>query len=125
MLGVTWSAVFLAYAAVWKVSEEIGIGTWWLGPRAQPQPVLVKIIPFTLATLVSLTAVYNVKLVALISLAGSGVAALIAVFDMSRSGGLAAIEFGIAGSAAIVSLAALTGTYRAHNTRGQTPTAMS
>jgi hypothetical protein len=38
------------------------------------------------------------------------------VFDISRSGGLAAIEFAIAASLATVSVGALTGTYRAATT---------
>ena len=48
-----------------------------------------------------------------ISLAGSGVLALIAVPDLSRSGGLAALEFAIAGAVALVSLGSFTGMYRA------------
>ena len=112
LVGVTWAAVFFAFAATWKASEEIGIATWWLGPRAQPEPLVINLIPFALSVLVGLTAIYNVRHVALISIVGSAAVALIAVFDISRSGGLAAIEFAIAGSAMFASLGALSGTYR-------------
>lgn len=113
MVAATWAAVFFAYAATWKVSEELGIGTWWLGPRALRQPLVVSLIPFTVALLMTFAAIYNVTRLASISLAGSVGLALIAVFDISRSGGLAAIEFAIAAAAALVSLGARTGTYRA------------
>ena len=108
--------VGFAFAAVWKTSQDIGIGTWWLGARAQPQSVMIKIIPFVLIIVVGLAAIYNLRRVALVSLAGSVGVALIAVFDISRSGGLAAIEFAIAASLATVSVGALTGTYRAATT---------
>ena len=116
LLGAAWAASFFAFAAVWKTSQDIGIGTWWLGARAQPQSVMIKIIPFVLIIVVGLAAIYNLRRVALISLAGSLAVALIAVFDISRSGGLAAIEFAIAASLAVISVGALTGTYRAAST---------
>jgi hypothetical protein len=92
---------------VWKTSEEIGIGTWWLGPRAQPQPLLIRIVPFVITMLMGLLAVYNVRRIALISITASALIAIIGVFDISRSGGLAAIEFAIAGSMLLVSIGAL------------------
>jgi hypothetical protein len=112
-LVATWVGVLLAYLAVWKASEEIGIGTWWLGPRSDPQPVLVRLIPFFVTAVFGILASYNVPRMPWISLGGSVVLALIAVPDLSRSVGLATIEFAIAGAAAAVSLASLTGTYRA------------
>ena len=104
MLAVCWGAAFFAFAAVWKTSEEIGIGTWWLGPRSQPQPMLVRILPFAITLMLGLLAISNTRRVALASIVGSFAIAGIAVFDMSRSGGLAAIEFAIAGSMLLVSI---------------------
>ena len=112
-LVATWVGAFLAYMAVWKASEEIGIGTWWLGPRSDPQPVLVRLIPFSVIAVVGILAAYNVRRMPWISLGGSVVLALIAVPDLSRSVGLATIEFAIAGAVAVVSIASSTGTYRA------------
>lgn len=116
LLGAAWTASFFAFAAVWKTSQDIGISTWWLGARAQPQSVPIKIIPFVLTIVIGLAAICNLRRVALISLAGSVGVALIAVFDMSRSGGLAAIEFAIAASVAVISIGAFTGTYRTTTT---------
>ncbi|WP_394935972.1 hypothetical protein [uncultured Ilumatobacter sp.] len=107
MLAVCWGAAFFAFLAVWKTSEEIGIGTWWLGPRAQPQPILVRVLPFAITLSLGFLAISNTRRVALASIAGSLTIAGIAVFDMTRSGGLAAVEFAIAGSMLLVSCGAL------------------
>ena len=112
MLSAAWTAAFFACASVWKTSAEIGIGTWWIGPRAQPQHVLVRILPFAVTMLLGLLAVYNVRRVAVASIAASLLLAGGAVFDMSRSGGLAAIEFAIAGSMLLVSVGALAASTR-------------
>jgi hypothetical protein len=112
-LTVAWTAAFFAFCAVWKTSTELGIGTWWLGPRAQPRPILVKLVPFVWIIGSGMFAVYNVRRVAILSCLGSFGLAAFAVFDMSRSGGLAAIEFAIAAAMLLVSIGALSGTYRA------------
>jgi len=28
---------FVAYTGAWKVSRELGLATWWLGPISEPQ----------------------------------------------------------------------------------------
>jgi len=111
-LVVTWVGAALAYMAVWKASEEIGIGTWWLGPRSTPQPVVVRLVPFAVTAAFAILAGYNVRRMPWISLIGAAVLAGFAAADLSRSTGLAVAEFAIAGAVAVVSLAALTGTYR-------------
>jgi hypothetical protein len=112
-LIVTWVGVLLAYMAVWKASQEIGIGTWWLGPRSSPQPVVVRLLPLAVATALIVLAGFHVRRLPWISLGGAVVLAAIAVPDLSRSTGLAIVEFAIAGAVALVSLGATTGTYRA------------
>ena len=112
LMIAAWIMVFFSYAAVWKASDEIGIGTWWLGPRSQPQPMLVRILPFAITLMLGLLAISNTRRVALASIVGSFAIAGIAVFDMSRSGGLAAIEFAIAGSMLLVSFGALAASSR-------------
>jgi hypothetical protein len=112
MLAACWTAAFFAFAAVWKTSQEIGIGTWWLGARAQPQPIAVRITPFALTLAVGMVALYNIRRSAWISAAASVAIAVCAAFDMSRSGGLAATEFAIAGSMLLVSIGAALGAIR-------------
>lgn len=104
--------IFLSYMAVWKASEELGIGTWWLGARSNPQPIVVSLIPFVIIALMGLATSLNTLHLAWIGIGGSVALVLMAIPDLSRSTGLAVVEFAIAGAALTVSLASLTGTYR-------------
>jgi hypothetical protein len=112
VLTVGWTGVFFAFAAVWKASEEIGLATWWLGPRSAPQPVVVRLLPFVLAIAVGAVVVANWHAAVWVSLAGSALIALLACFDITRSGGLALIEFAIAAAIALVTVAAFSGARR-------------
>ena len=112
MVIATWVGVFVAYLAVWKASEELGIATWWLGPRSNPQPIVIRLVPFIVTAVIGILASYNVRRLPLIGLVGAVALAAIAVPDLSRSTGLAAIEFAIAGAVLLVSAASFTGTYR-------------
>jgi hypothetical protein len=109
---VTWIGVFLAYMAVWKASDEIGLATWWLGPRSSPQPIAVRLIPFVITAAAGICASYNVRRMPWIGVGGSVALAIVAVPDLSRSTTLAIVEFTIAAAALIVSAASFTGTYR-------------
>ncbi|MGE5210889.1 MAG: hypothetical protein ACM3MM_06470 [Acidobacteriota bacterium] len=108
----TWVGVFVAYMAVWKASEELGIATWWLGPRSSPQPLVIRLVPFIVTAVFGILASYNVPRLPAIGLLGAAVLAAIAVPDLSRSTGLAVVEFAIAGAVAVVSAASFTGMYR-------------
>ncbi len=112
MVVATWVGVFVAYAAVWKASEELGLATWWLGPRANPQPMIVRLVPFIVAVAVGIMAIYNVRRLPILGLVGAALLGAIAVPDLSRSTGLATVEFAIAGAVVLVSTASFTGTYR-------------
>ena len=112
IVATTWVGVFVAYMAVWKASDELGIATWWLGPRSGPQPLVVRLIPFFVATTFVILASYNVRRMPVFGLIGAVILAAIAVPDLSRSTGLAIIEFAIAAAALLVSAASFTGTYR-------------
>jgi hypothetical protein len=108
----TWVGAFTAYMAVWKASEELGLATWWLGPRSDPQPVIVRLVPFVVIAVFGILAASNVPGMPAIGVVGSLVLAAIAVPDLSRSTGLATVEFAIAGAVLLVSAASFTGTYR-------------
>lgn len=92
---------------------QIGIGTWWIGPRAQPTNIVVKLLPFLLCLAVLVCVVYNVAHLVQISAIASGLAAVGAIPDFSRSVGLGAAEMIVAGLLAVVTATALTGRYRA------------
>jgi len=105
----TWALVVFVYSAVWKTSVEIGIGTWWLGARSDPQPVIVRLIPFAVAIGFGMVSSFRRKRVPIITVLGAFVLALIAVPDYSRSLGLANLEMIIAGAVLLVGLGAFTG----------------
>ena len=117
MLAIVWAAAFFALAAVWKTSVEIGIGTWWTGPRSSPRPVPVRVVPFVITLVGLLLAVFNVRRAALGGIVAAVLLGAVAVFDVSRSGGLAAIEFAVAAATLLASVGALSGTYRPAHTR--------
>jgi hypothetical protein len=104
-----WSLVVFAYSTVWKTSVELGIGTWWLGARSSPQPLLVRLIPFAVAIGFGLLSSYPVKRLPWFNILGAVVMAAIAVPDFSRSIGLAVIELTIAVAVMLVAVGSLTG----------------
>ena len=108
-----WVAVILAWAGVWNVSVQLGLSTWWLGPRGEPQPRLVQLSPFVVPVLMLLGTINNVRRLGWFGLAGSAVLAAIAIGDLNRVVSIALTELVIAAAAAVISLASLTGTYRA------------
>ncbi len=112
MLGLAWITAFFAYAGVWQASVQIGISTWWVGPRAQPTNIAVRLVPFYISLVVALLVVYNIRWIVRWSAAGVAASALIAVPDFSRSIGLGIAEAVIAGLLGVVTLASLTGRYR-------------
>lgn len=112
MMGVAWIAAFLAYAAVYQASVQVGIATWWIGPRAQPTPSLVRVLPFALSLAMVLLQIYNVRQLAFFNILGAILAAGIAIPDLSRSIGLGLVELTIAGLTLLAALAALSGRYQ-------------
>ncbi len=112
VLAACWIGVFFVFAAVWKASEEIGIATWWLGPRSAPQPLLIRLLPFILALCVALVVISNLRQAVWVSYSGAAVIAVLAALDLSRSAGLAVIEFAIAAAVVLVTTASFAGRYK-------------
>jgi hypothetical protein len=108
-----WIGVFTAYLAVWKASVELGLSTWWLGARSDPQPLVIQLVPFYVAAFFGILASYNVRRLPWFGLVGAGALLAIAVPDVGRSVGLAVVEVTIAGAVAMVALASFTGVYPA------------
>jgi hypothetical protein len=107
-----WIGVVLGFAAVWNASVQLGLSTWWLGARAEPQPIAVRFSPFVAPVLVLLATINHVRWLGWIGLGASFVVAAFGVGDIGRVTSLAYIELAIAATAAIASVASLTGTYR-------------
>jgi hypothetical protein len=112
VFGLSWLAVGVAMAAVWNVSRQLGLSTWWLGPRSQPRPVFVMMLPFVAPALLTAGAFSRVRYLPHFGLAGAVATAAIAAGDLGRVRGIGLVELLIALAAAAVSLAALSGMYR-------------
>jgi hypothetical protein len=108
-LVVTWALVVFAYASVWNVSVQLGIGTWWLGPRPDPQPLVVQMIPFLVAITFGILSTANIRRVPVINVLGAVLLGAIAIPDFSRSVGIATIELVIAVAVLLVALGSFSG----------------
>jgi hypothetical protein len=109
---LTWLAVILAFSAVWNASVQLGLSTWWLGPRGQPRPLVVQLTPFVAPVLIVLGTINHVRWLGWWGLAASAVLAAYGIADLGNVTSIAALELLIAGLAAASSIASLTGTYR-------------
>ena len=112
VLAAAWIIAFFAYAAIWQASVQIGISTWWIGPRAQPTHTVVRILPSVLTITMAMCVIYNVPRLLRVSAIGVGLATLGAIPDFSRSTGLGIAELLVAGLLGLVTVAALSGRYR-------------
>lgn len=119
--AMTWVAVVLSLAAVWNASVQLGLSTWWLGPRGDPQPRVVQLSPFVAPLLMLLGTINNARWLAWNGLAASAVLVAFGIGDLGRVPSIAAAELAIALAAAAVSVASFTGTYRAPETRPLPP----
>jgi len=117
--AVTWIGVIAAFAAIWNTSERLGLSTWWLGPRGQPMPMTVRLLPFVAPTLMVLATTYNVRWLWRWGVGASLVTAAFGIADIDGSPGLAALQVAVAVAALVVSLASATGTYRPVHQSGE------
>ena len=111
--AATWIGVIVGFAAVWNASVQLGLSTWWLGPRADPQPRVIQFSPFIAPVLMLLATINQARWLGWAGLVAAAAVAGVAIGDIGRVNGLAVVELAIAGAAAAVSIASLTGTYRA------------
>ena len=111
--ALTWMMVVVGLACVWKTSDQLGLSTWWLGPRGEPHSIVIQLLPFIPAVLMTLAAVNHVRYLPWFGLVASGLVVLTGLFDVVRFTGLGALEIAIGVAAAVVSLVSLAGMYRA------------
>lgn len=107
-----WIGVVASFAAIWNTSERLGLSTWWLGPRGDPMPVYVRLLPFVAPTLMILAVSSGVRWLWRWGVGAALVTAAIGLGDLGGFSGLAGIELAAAVAALAVSLASSTGMYR-------------
>jgi hypothetical protein len=104
---------FVAYTAAWKVSRELGLATWWLGPISQPQPFFVMLAPFAAPAVMVVLALNNARRLPWYGLTASLVGVAVGLADLDHVRRLAYVELAIAAAGAMVSVASFSGVYRA------------
>jgi hypothetical protein len=109
----TWIGVIAAFAAIWNTSVQLGLSTWWLGARGQPQPQAVRLLPFIAPLLMCIAVFNNLRWLSYFGLTAAAAVAVFGIGDLGRVPELAMLELLVAILAAAVSAASLTGTYRA------------
>jgi hypothetical protein len=107
-----WVGVVLAWSAVWNASVQLGLSTWWLGPRADPTHAVVRLLPFVAPAIMLLAIINNLRWVAYGGLLAAAALAAIAIGDLSRVRNIGLVELAIAAVAGVASIASLAGTYR-------------
>ena len=112
LTAATWIGVIVGFAAVWNASVQLGLSTWWLGPRADPQPRYVQFLPFVAPVLMLLATINQMRWLPWLGLGASAIMGAIGVADLGRVTSLAVVEIAIAAAAAGMSIASFTGTYR-------------
>lgn len=113
VFGLGWLTVALALVGVWGASRQLGLPTWWLGSPGAPRPFVVNLIPFAPPFLLIAAALDRRPHLPWWGLAAAVAIAAVAIADLGRVRGFGVVELVIAGAGAAVSLAALSGTYRA------------
>lgn len=109
LFAFAWIAGFFAYAAIWQASTQLGIGTWWIGPRAQPTSSLVRLLPSGITLGMVVLTAYGIRRLPTIGLGASALLLIGAIPDVSRSTSLALTEVVVALALMATSAAAFTG----------------
>jgi hypothetical protein len=107
-----WIGVAMAIGSIWKTSEQLGMSTWWLGPRGEPRPVVVQILPFLPAVVMLLLVVNHVRHLAWWGLLASALTIAVGVVDLGYKVELGLLEIAIGVASALASLASFVGAYR-------------
>lgn len=107
--ALSWLVLGLAILALAISSRTLGKPTWWLGPESEPRFFLLWATPFV-GPFASIVASLRFSQWAThVSLGSSLVLAIVAVFDLSKSPGVAVGEFVLAGAGLLITVASLAG----------------
>ncbi|MHB1090649.1 MAG: hypothetical protein ACYC06_02940 [Ilumatobacteraceae bacterium] len=107
--AASWLVLGLAVLALAISSRTLGKPTWWLGPQSNPRFIALWATPF-LAPIASIIASLRFSRWATqVSLISSVALAIVAVFDLRTTPGVAVGEFILAGAGVLITLASLAG----------------
>lgn len=107
--AVSWLVLGLALLALAISSRNAGKPTWWLGPESRPQFIGLWVIPFLAPIAAIIASLRFSRWATLVSLLSSLVLAVVALFDLQPTPGVAIGEFILAGAGVLITLASLAG----------------
>lgn len=102
-----WGLVFVAFIGIWKASQEVGLATWWRGPRSNPRPIVVQLLPLYAPTVMVMGAIGRWRRLGEASLVAALVTVAIALGDLGTVPKLAWVELALGGAAVLFSLASI------------------
>ena len=104
---ISWIGLLFCQAAVAVTSRNIGKSAWWLGPEGDPQFPLVWFTPFAIIVVALVATQRPRKFTFFVHLACVALLIAVASGDVVDSPGVAALQYGIAAIALLVSLVSL------------------
>lgn len=107
--ALSWLVLGLAILALAISSRTLGKPAWWLGPESQPQFFLLWATPFVPPLASIIASLRFSRWATLVSFVSSLALAVVAVFDLQNSPGIAAGEFVLAGAGLLITIASLAG----------------
>jgi peptidoglycan/LPS O-acetylase OafA/YrhL len=106
---LSWLLVAAALIVVAVTGRNVGKPAWWIGPVSNPTPFFVWALPF-IGPAASIVATFRiVRWAHIIGLASAALIAVVAIFDINNSPGIALIEFVVAVAAALIAIASFAG----------------
>jgi hypothetical protein len=108
----TWIGVAVAIGSIWKTTDQLGMSTWWLGPRGEPRPAAVQVLPFVPALVMVLLTINHVRHLPWWSLGASALVVAVGVVDLGYKPAIGMLEIAVGVAAALVSVASFAGSYR-------------
>ncbi len=109
---VTWVGIVLVYASVWRTARTMGLSTWWLGPPAEPQVLVVQLLPFLAPVAMVIAASRPTRYLPIAGIVAGLAGALIALGDVGRFDRIALVELAAAAAGLLMSVATLAGMLR-------------
>lgn len=104
---ISWVGILLCQVAVAVTSRNIGKAAWWLRPESNPRFPLVWTIPFLVVVAALVATQRPRKYTIVVHLACVGLLAAVATGDLQDSPGVAALQYGVAVIALLVSFVSL------------------
>jgi hypothetical protein len=111
-LIVAWVAVAVAMGSVWKTSDQLGLSTWWIGPRGEQQPRPVQLLPFLPSLVMVVAVINNARRLPLLGAIASVLTIAVGVADLWYLAKLGVVEIAIGVAAGAISLASSAGVFR-------------